>query len=188
MVEQLPGTGFSHSFQNITAQFDTKYERKWRQQGIDKFYELVLTKKRHLAQPTIEDIFLKTYQLDSCDPQKFKMPSQPVHFALDGKKGQGTVVFKDYMFDSQKQRGLVSLIVAEEHLTQSFRVAIIKSTSGPGKALPFAGDSPAGGGAGPATGGGWRVFKADNQQFFPTPGIAKSIEVVYSALQSPENF
>ena len=151
IVEQAEDTGFTLNTDKIKPQFDTKFERKWCQEGHEEFFEINLYKTEHKYIPVKEDVELKAYMVEQFNPDNFVF--QDFH-------GEVSVVFKEFLFDARKQKGMVLLLVAEQNLTQNVRVTIMKRNKG------------------------WRICKADGQVFFPTSGIAKAIELVYKTVIS----
>lgn len=119
VMTQLEGTGFKPSSNIIDAQFGTKFERKWREGGQEKFWELVLQKVEHCDVAVLEDYEMKVHFLDHFEPQGFK---------FDNYLGQDySIVFKDFFFDAKEQKGLIHLIVAEKFLTQHVWAAVVRS-------------------------------------------------------------
>ena len=148
VLEQSRKTGFQVETQIIKPQYDTKFERKWMEEGKERFYELKMLKKRHINVLVKEDVTLKSYKLkDFC--------AQRMQFEND--IGEISVICKDVIYDSKRKAMLVYVIVSEPDLMQHFRITIFKK------------------------GDFWRVCKADGQVFFPTPGIARALQVVYEA-------
>ena len=84
----------------------------------------------------------------------------PDRFAFKNETGPTSVVQKDFMFDSTRETGMVHVVVSEQNLTQHFRIAILKQKDG------------------------WFINRADGQFFFPTPGLARALELVYEAAHS----
>ena len=76
---------------------------------------------------------------------------------LEDVKGDISVIFKDTVFDQGRQKVMIHALVAEEHLTQHFWITIIKKQKS------------------------WKVARAEGQNFFPTPGIAAALTLVYEA-------
>lgn len=146
--EESRGCGFKVEAKQANPGFNTKFERKWRGEGQETFFELAMTKIKHVNVPVEADVPLKTYTVDTFDPKKF---------VLEAHKGEAAVVFKELLFDADKQLALVHVLVAEEHLTQDFWAAIVKTNKG------------------------WLIKKADGHYFFPTPGIAQALKSVYQA-------
>jgi tRNA (guanine-N7-)-methyltransferase len=148
ILQQIPETGFVSQTQEIHPRFETKFERKWRLKGQETFFEICLRKISSIDVPEKEFIDVKSYRLENFDPGRF---------AFEDCKGPVSVIFKDFMFDPQRQRAEVYVLVAEGHLTQHLRVWIFRKDN-------F-----------------WRLCKAEGQMFFPTPGIAQAIDLVYEA-------
>lgn len=115
LVEQAGGTGFDLRKEIIPPRFATKYERKWMEQGQEKFFLLNLVKKRHETMPVKEDIPLKTYQIRRFDHE---------HFSPSGCNGQIVVEFKDYLFDAERRKAMVRSLVVENGFKQDFWIEI----------------------------------------------------------------
>lgn len=153
--EQAEKTGFAAAVKKIEPQFDTKFERKWIHEGHREFFEVVLKKKRHLNVPLKEKTPLRTFRVPTFDPQKFEFRSQT-------GEGGVAVIFKEMVFDAVKGEALILVVAAEQHLTQYFRIAVVRHK------------------------GAWIIRRAEGQNFLPTPGIARALELVYeSALGRP---
>lgn len=150
MIEELAGTGFRDNIATIKPQFNTKFERKWKAQGQEEFWELVLSKTEHIDRPVIEDVELRAFFAKDFVPQKFR---------LENLSGEPSVIYKDFVFDSKNNLGLVRLIVAEKFLTQHVWVSIIKTKSQ------------------------WCIAKADGHSALPTAGVALAIERVRDAVK-----
>ena len=148
ILSQTKRTGFQVETQTIQPRYDTKFERKWREAGQEEFLELNLQKKRHIEIPLKEDVALKSYTLTHFHAERL---------TLDDVKGDVSVIFKDMIFDQDKQKVMIRVLVAEEHLTQHFWITIRKKQNS------------------------WRLARAEGQNFFPTPGIAHALAVVYEA-------
>lgn len=118
ILGEVAGTGFEASVQTIAPQFNTKFERKWKENGQDTFWELTLKKAEHRDVAVVEDVELRALFVDEFDPKRF-------HF--ENIVGPTSVIYKDFIFDPRQNLGLVRLIVAEPFLTQSVWVAIIKT-------------------------------------------------------------
>lgn len=48
MLKQLPDTGFEVENSTIPPQFDTRFERRWREQDLSTFFRILLKKVRHI--------------------------------------------------------------------------------------------------------------------------------------------
>lgn len=148
MLEQAKNTGFQVEAKTIKPQYDTKFERKWQDEGQEEFFEIDLLKKKHIKATVKKDIVLKSYTLNEFNVHNLR---------LEDKKGDISVIFKDMIFDDSKQRAMIHAIVAEEHLTQQFWIVIAKKQKK------------------------WKIARAEGQNFFPTPGIARALALVYEA-------
>ena len=78
-------------------------------------------------------------------------------FRMEKETGEISVILKDFLYDPKKYKGMAHVVVVEDYMIQHFWIAIVKK----GKA--------------------WHVGRADGQSFFQTPGINRSIELVYQA-------
>ena len=118
VIIQSRGTGFKSKTRAIDARFGTKFERIWQAQGRDKFYELILTKYKHMECPLKEGFALKTLHVKDFNPNDFS-PS--------GKtEGNAAVKFDDWVFDEKNKRGLLYTVVAEEGAAQHFWIEIAR--------------------------------------------------------------
>jgi len=113
--QESRGCGFSVDEKNVKTNFETKFEKKWRGEGQDVFFELLLTKKRHVHVPVKKDVTLKNYNLDRFEA---------AHFKFEAKKTGATIVLKDLNYDAAKKEALIHTIVAEENLTQHFWIMV----------------------------------------------------------------
>ena len=112
---RVPGTGFE-DFPEITPpRFFTKYERKWRDLGQDRFYSLRLIKREHLPVAPKEDLELITHIIDHFAPERFRP---------GGNRGELMVEFKEFLYDPGARKGMVRTVVKEESLLQNFWIEI----------------------------------------------------------------
>jgi len=118
ILGQISRTGFQVKEKKVSPQYGTKFERKWREEGQEKFFELNLTKKRHIDVPVKKDVLLKNYVLNEFNAD---------HLQLNDAKGETSVIFKSKIFDKEKQKIMIHTIVAEDHLIQHFWITISKS-------------------------------------------------------------
>ena len=116
ILEQIDQTGFHVQNKTIEPQYNTKYERKWIEQGQQQFFELDLRKHKHIDIPVKEDVALKTYSVSQFNPDGFCLEEQP---------GAITIVQKDFLFDDKRKIGMLRLVVAEEALTQHLWITIV---------------------------------------------------------------
>lgn len=148
ILEQIQRTGFDVETRTVSSKYDTKFERKWRGEGQEVFFELNFLKNRHIHVPVQRDFVMKGYALNNFNAS---------HLQLNDVKGDISVIFKDVIFDKEKQKMMIRALVAEEHLEQHFWIAITKKKNN------------------------WRVARAEGQNFLPTEGVAKALDVVYEA-------
>lgn len=148
ILGQVHRSGFHVQTKEILPQYDTKFERKWREEGQEKFYELNFVKKRHIDVPVSKDVELKSYIVDDFEIKNFQMVNET---------GATSVIFKNILYDRDKKSAMVLALVAEEYMTQHVWINIISKKNK------------------------WCIARADGQNFFPTAGIARAIELVYAA-------
>ena len=115
-LTQVPETGFTAHWQEISARFNTKYERKWRENGQESFFEIVLDKETHFPVPLLEDVPLQSYRLKHFDPQNF----QPA-----GCTGSVTVQFKEFLYDPDQRKLMFRALVIDEGLTQELWLKVV---------------------------------------------------------------
>jgi tRNA (guanine-N7-)-methyltransferase len=117
VLEQVPGSGFTASWEAIPPRFSTKYERKWHDQGRKEFYDLRLLKHQDIVVPLTKDISMQTYRAAHFDPD---------HFRPADERGKITVEFKDFLYDPRRQRGMVRTFTVEEQFHQDFWIEIVR--------------------------------------------------------------
>ncbi|MBF0531207.1 MAG: tRNA (guanosine(46)-N7)-methyltransferase TrmB [Deltaproteobacteria bacterium] len=116
ILTQVPETGLVAQLSTTPARFQTKYERKWLDNGQDIFYELTLSKQRHIEAPDVEDFQLLSVRLKNFHPDTFK----PI-----GQQGLITIKFEEYLYDPQRRKALVRTFIAEERLIQEVYLQIV---------------------------------------------------------------
>ncbi len=115
ILGQITRTGFAVFSKKIRPQFSTKYERKWRDLGRERFFEVRLVKKEHIPVPLKEETTLKTHRAAYFNHERF-LPS--------GCRDDIVVVFKDYLFDPVRQKGMIRSVVLEGGFKQDFWIEI----------------------------------------------------------------
>ena len=150
LKEEVPGTGFRVEGRKIKPRFNTKFERKWLGEGQEDFFELVLRKSQHMEVPLGEDVPLTVYFLDDF---------LPARFCFHDRVGCPSVIQKEFLFDPDRKKAMVHLVVAEEHITQHVWVVIVQSRRG------------------------WCVAVAAGQTVLPTPGVALSVQMTAEAVK-----
>lgn len=117
ILRQSTHTGFAVIKRKIPPRFATKYERKWLDLGVKRFFELVLVKKEHIPAPLKEDTILKTHRIEKFEHR---------HFFPSGCRGDIVVEFKDYLFDQGREKGMTRSVVLEGGFKQDFWIEIEK--------------------------------------------------------------
>lgn len=120
--ENLPQTGFAADFRNIKANYGTKFEKKWVDGGQSEFYELQLTKDRHMPVGVTEDTPLQSYLIKDFNPDTFGFKD----YSQEGV----AVSFKEILYDAKKQVALVHVIACDGALTQNIRIVVAHSPKG----------------------------------------------------------
>lgn len=115
---QVPRSGFQLDCKNVRPQFDTKFERKWREAGQEEFFALTLVKAKHIIRRNSQEKELKVYFFKDFDPAAFRFEDQ---------KGKISVIFKEFIFDQKRAFGMVHLLVAEDYLQQHLWAKVIKT-------------------------------------------------------------
>ena len=151
MLERLPSTGFEANWRAIPARFDTKYERKWQDGGQEQFYELRLLKQAHQPIPLKEDIALKSHHVAHFDAGRF----QPC-----GTRGEIVVAFHEFLYDPERQKGMVRAFAAEEGLSQEVWIEIVRREND------------------------WRIGPAPGCGIVPTAGIQRALDLAHDAALS----
>ncbi len=148
--EQAKGCGFLIKSKITSAGYNTKFEQKWKQEGQKDFYEIELIKKEHieLRLPNMEKIMLRVYQIKEFNAHKL---------LLKNKTGKISVIFKEMIYDNNRDKAMIRTVVSEPELTQHFWIAVEKKRKY------------------------WHIYKAHGQNIFPTKGIALALEMVYNA-------
>ncbi len=157
ILAQVPGSGFEAQWQTIPPQFETKYEHKWLGKGRQQFYELRLIKKFHQDIPLQEDVTLKMHRVAHLDPDRF----QPA-----GETGEVSVDFKEFLFDPQRQKGLVRVFVVEESLKQELWIEIARQEGEP-----------------PAR-ACWVIRPARGSGIVPTAGVQRALDLARDAAET----
>ncbi len=117
VLEQVPGSGFRAESEFIPARFQTKYERKWQEDGQETFFEIKLLKEENVEIPLPKETVLFTYKVSGFNPEEFK-PT--------GQRGPITVDFEDYVYDPVRRKALVLAMVAEDRLIQNIWIEIME--------------------------------------------------------------
>jgi len=120
--ENIKGSRFSVEFNNIPPNYGTKFEKKWVQGGQSEFYELLLTKERHIPVGIKEDSPLQSYLIEQFNPDNFGFED----YSHDGV----AVSFKEILYDAKKKTALVHVIACDGPMAQNIRIVIAQSSKG----------------------------------------------------------
>ncbi|MDP2653603.1 MAG: hypothetical protein Q8Q08_06170 [Candidatus Omnitrophota bacterium] len=118
VLDESRETGFEVAAGVTGPRFDTKFERKWREQGQDEFIELDFVKRAHMDVALARDEELSVHFIERFDPD---------HFAFEDVVGETSVIGKEFLYDKVRGRGVVHLIIAEKSATQHLWVTISKA-------------------------------------------------------------
>lgn len=141
---QSENSALSLEMEERPAQTDTKYERKWQFGGRRVFYHLSGRKLFQPDLPAPQEYEMQAFYRDDFDP---------AHFQPEGSTGEIVVKFKEFIFDAEKEQGLLRTFVVEGPLTQDFFIRIRRE------------------------GGRWKISPAISSELFPTQGVAKALEL-----------
>jgi tRNA (guanine-N7-)-methyltransferase len=120
--ENIQDTGFVVDFKNIQANYGTKFEKKWVEGGQSEFYELLLTKDRHIPVALTEDTTLQSYLVDHFNPDNFGFKE----YSQEGV----AVAFKEILYDPKKKVAMVHVIACDGPLAQNIRIVVAHSPKG----------------------------------------------------------
>lgn len=101
---------FDLDYQVTTADFDTKFERKWKATGQRQFYQFKFTKKEHVSVPVDKGVPLRVFFANQCDPnalQHQELSEHGVHIKI-----------LDTVVSRTEDHILVLAVASEEHLMQ----------------------------------------------------------------------
>jgi hypothetical protein len=127
LLAQLPGTGFSASAREVGADFGTKFERKWREGGQERFFRLDLTKADHQPLPLLRETPMRSHRLQAFDPESFVLPDRV--YPAEGSEPT-RVRAKELVFDPVRGQGLVRVVVVEPGLSQELWIEIAGQRGG----------------------------------------------------------
>jgi tRNA (guanine-N7-)-methyltransferase len=130
VLDQAQDSALALSLTERPPEWDTKYERKWRETGRRSFYRLAGAKTAHPALPVFEEIEVRAYYRTELDPAGFR-PREEVSEDL-------VVRFKEFIYDSGRAEGLLRTMVIEGHLTQDFYIRLRREPDGRWKVSPAA--------------------------------------------------
>lgn len=158
VLEQLPGSGFAGDWRVIAPHFRTKYERKWVAGGQQEFYELRLHKVAHHEVPLTKEIDVQARRVERFDPQRLQLPRAS---KLCHAQPPITVRCRDFLYDPERRRAMVSVLVAEADLTQDFWIEIA------------------------CRGDHWTIRPARGCGVVPTVGVQRAVDLIWQAAADP---
>jgi len=143
-LDQAEGSGLAFTLEERRAELNTKYERKWQGGGQRDFFHLSGRKVGHPQIAVPEDADMQAYYRDHLNPDTF---------APQGCAGDVVVKFKEFLFDRERQQGLLRTFVVEGALTQDFFLRLTRE------------------------GQRWKISPAIASQLMPTQGVARALEL-----------
>ena len=154
MLEQIPDSGFEGNWRIVAPGFRTKYERKWTVGGQQEFYELRLQKAAHREAPLTEEIDVQARRVDRFDPQNLHLPSAA---KMCADHPAVTVRCRDFLYDPERRKAMVAVLVAESDLTQDFWIEIV------------------------CRGDYWTIRPAKGCGVVPTVGVQRAVDLIWEA-------
>jgi tRNA (guanine-N7-)-methyltransferase len=147
---QIPKEGFQVKTGVRGPGLKTKYERKWCGEGQEEFHELWLTKTKHLETPPTEDIMLQAIRLNDFD--RAAVENRDFH-------EQAFISFKELVFDPEKEKGLLQVVVSEDDFLQAFWLEFRMADDG------------------------WRLRPTLGCGLVPTKGVRRAVEIAADLAQ-----
>jgi tRNA (guanine-N7-)-methyltransferase len=154
ILERIPAV-FACEQRTIGPTHDTWFEKTWASKGQQDFDELILTKQSHPDVPVLEDVTMKTHQLDTCDPGAL----QPADVKGVPAEGGIAVAFKEQLHDAAQEVAMVRAVVAEPDLVQHLWIEVRRQPS----------DDR------------WHIRPANGCQYVPTAGVQRALDAVRDA-------
>lgn len=150
---QAPGSGLEPAGRGAAPELDTKYERKWRDQGLAGFQRLTMVKRRHVEVVEPQERDMKFHWIEDCRPERLR---------LTEKIGPpATVSFKDFIYDPESRKGMLRTVAVEDEVKQGFWIEIGRD--------PDPGRPP------------WRIRLAPGCGVLPTAGVQHALDLARDA-------
>lgn len=149
ILDQAEGSGFAAARTIVAPRYGTKYEHKWQGKGQTDFHELHLRKEEHVEVSVKEDRPVRARTIARFDADTFEPPnshSTELH-----------VQSKELLYDPQRGKAMLQVVVAEENLEQNFWIEIARRDDG------------------------WRIQPARGCGFIPTAGVQEALDLVRDA-------
>lgn len=141
----VENTGMKTSLEVIPASFSTKYEKKWEDTGQTEFYRVTFTKVDHQEIPTPEVQLVRHHVVPNFEPKTFSPEDEKSHFSVQ---------FKQFIFDQDKQIGLLEVHTHEETIEQHFYIRIKKQENG------------------------WKIHPAGGPPLLPLASVQRALDIV----------
>ncbi len=155
VLEQVPGSGFEADWRVTAPHFRTRYERKWVASGQQEFHDLRLHKVAHHDVPLTEETDVQARRVDPFDPRQLQLPRA-------GKVRHAhppvTVRYREFLYDPERRKAMVAVLVAEADLTQNFWIEIA------------------------CRGDHWTIRPAHGCGFVPTAGVQHAVDLIWEAV------
>ncbi|MDR2140481.1 MAG: hypothetical protein LBR11_01575 [Deltaproteobacteria bacterium] len=127
VLTEAAGSDLALTLTRKPALLDTKYERKWQNQGQDTFFHLEGRPYRRRPPLTNGLQDMRPILIDRLDPLSYRP---------QGQTGPVTVVFGDFIFDPRHQEGLLLTKVVEGRFVQEFFIRLARQPEGSWKVFP----------------------------------------------------
>jgi len=118
ILKQNRRTGLRLKKNTIPAQFNTRFERKWQEEGQRLFFQALLTKTSTVRVLTKKAQLIPPVACSRFDPKRYTPKSAT---------GKESIIFKKFIFDEKKKIGRQVIVTAEDFLTQRFTVTLKRS-------------------------------------------------------------
>ena len=159
VLEQIPGSGFEGRWRVTEPHFHTKYERKWVASGQQDFFELQMQKIAHCDVPRTKEIEVQSRRVGEFDPRSLQLPRAGNH---DAGQPPITVRCRDFLYDPERRKAMIAVLVAESGLTQDFWIEIA------------------------SRGDHWIIRPAKGCSVVPSPGVQCAVDLIWKAAAGRE--
>lgn len=118
ILEEVDSLGFQTSLEIRGSDWNTKYERKWSDQGQQEFYSLVMKKNRHHNIPYPETLELNKRKAEKLNIERYQPKSSSANPVVD---------FKRFLYDESARTLMQEVVAVESHLSQHFWIEVKES-------------------------------------------------------------
>ena len=120
--QQADGSGLLLQVVEVTAGYNTKYERRWSGQGQEMFFELHYRKQGTSSSwCRAEEVNMRSLHLDRFEPDALE---------IHGIHGEIVVAYRNRVHDREQGIWMVLTTVIEDHLQQTFWIEAIRQPQG----------------------------------------------------------